>query len=77
MKHVYALICMLFSIASYSQYCPALGPDQILPCGVSTATLTADLSQCGQGSNPNATTGYAVSQITYAAQTNKIGRAHV
>ena len=70
MKHVYALICMLFSIASYSQYCPALGPDQILPCGVSTATLTADLSQCGQGSNPNATTGYVVSQITYVAQPN-------
>ena len=70
MKHVYAIIMMLISIIAYTQYCPALGPDQILPCGVNTATLTADLSQCGPGNNPNATTTYTVSQIPYAAQTN-------
>jgi gliding motility-associated-like protein len=70
MKHVYTLLWLLLSINIYSQYCPALGPDQILPCGVNTATLTADLSQCGPGNNPNATTTYAVSQIPYAAQTN-------
>ena len=63
MKHVYALLWLLLSINIYSQYCPALGPDQILPCGVNTATLTADLSQCGPGNNPNATTAYTVSQI--------------
>jgi gliding motility-associated-like protein len=70
MKHVYAIIMMLINIIAYTQYCPALGPDQILPCGVNTATLTADLSQCGPGNNPNATTTYTVSQIPYAAQTN-------
>jgi gliding motility-associated-like protein len=70
MKHVYTLLWLLLSINIYSQYCPALGPDQILPCGVNTATLTADLSQCGPGNNPNATTTYTVSQIPYAAQTN-------
>jgi gliding motility-associated-like protein len=70
MKHVYTIIAMLISIIAYTQYCPALGPDQILPCGVNTATLTADLSQCGPGNNPNATTTYTVSQIPYAAQTN-------
>ena len=70
MKHVYALIWMLISTISYSQYCPALGPDQILPCGVNTATLTADLSQCTPGSNPNQTTSYAVANIPYAAQIN-------
>jgi gliding motility-associated-like protein len=47
-----------------------LGPDQILPCGVTTATLTADLSQCTPGSNPNQTTSYAVANIPYAAQIN-------
>ena len=70
MKHVYALIWMLISTISYSQYCPALGPDQILPCGVNTATLTADLSQCTPGSNPNQTTTYAVANIPHVAQTN-------
>jgi gliding motility-associated-like protein len=70
MKHVYAIIMMLINIIAYTQYCPALGPDQILPCGVNTATLTADPSQCGPGNNPNATTAYTVSQIPYVAQTN-------
>ena len=70
MKHVYALIWMLISTISYSQYCPALGPDQILPCGVTSTTLTADLSQCVAGSNPNQTTNYNVANIPYTAQTN-------
>lgn len=70
MKHLYALILMLTSIMSYSQYCPALGPDQILPCGVGSTTLTADLSQCGVGTNPKQTTTYQVASIPYAAQTN-------
>ena len=70
MKHVYTIIMLLIGIIAYTQYCPALGPDQILPCGVTNATITADLSQCGAGSNPNATTAYTVSQISYAPQTN-------
>ena len=56
---------------SYSQYCPYLGPDQLLPCGVNSTTLTADLSQCGPGgANPNQTTNYGVTNIPYVAQTN-------
>jgi hypothetical protein len=47
-----------------------LGPNQILPCGVNSTTLTADLSQCGAGQNPNATTNYQNTQIPYVAQTN-------
>jgi len=70
MKHVYTMLWLLLSINIYSQYCPALGPDQILPCGVTQTTLTADLSQCGQGANPNGTSNYTVSQITYVPQTN-------
>ena len=70
MKHLYALIWMFTSILSYSQYCPALGPDQILPCGQVTTTLTADLTQCGTGTNPKQTTTYQVTSIPYVAQTN-------
>ena len=51
------LLLFLFPLSVYSQYCPSLGPNQILPCGVGTTTLTADLSQCGPGGpNPNQTT---------------------
>ncbi len=70
MKHLHTLIFILVGIPSYSQYCPFLGPDQILPCGVNSATLTADLSQCGAGSNPNQTTTYSVTSIPYVIQTN-------
>jgi gliding motility-associated-like protein len=61
---------ILISFVTYSQYCPYLGPDQILPCGVGSTTLTADFSQCGPGSNPNQTTNYGVTNIPYVAQTN-------
>jgi gliding motility-associated-like protein len=57
---------ILISFVTYSQYCPYLGPDQILPCGVGSTTLTADLSQCVAGTNPNQTTNYGVSNITYS-----------
>jgi gliding motility-associated-like protein len=69
MKHL--LLLFLFPLFVYSQYCPALGPDQFLPCGVGTTTLTADLSQCGPGGpNPNQTTNYGVTNIPYVAQVN-------
>ena len=69
MKHL--LLLLLFPFFVYSQFCPALGPDQILPCGVGTTTLTADLSQCGPGgANPNQTTNYSVGAIPYVNQTN-------
>jgi gliding motility-associated-like protein len=69
MKKLIALL--LLANIGYSQYCPALGPDQLLPCGVGSTTLTADLSQCGPGGpNPKQTTDYAVNNIPYVAQTN-------
>ena len=62
---------LLLTFQGFAQYCPYLGPDQLLPCGVGTTTLTADLSQCGPGGpNPNQTTNYGVSNIPYVAQTN-------
>jgi gliding motility-associated-like protein len=70
MKTFKTLLFVLLTSFVYSQFCPFLGPDQYLPCGTNSTTLTADLSQCGQGSNPNQTTNYTVSQIPYAAQTN-------
>jgi gliding motility-associated-like protein len=69
MKHL--LLIFLFPLFVYSQFCPALGPDQILPCGIGTTTLTADLSQCGPGgANPNQTTNYNCVNIPYVNQTN-------
>jgi gliding motility-associated-like protein len=68
MKKLIALL--LLANIGYSQYCPALGPDQLLPCGVGSTTLTADLSQCGTGTNPNQTTNYTVGNIPYVSQTN-------
>jgi gliding motility-associated-like protein len=64
------LIFSLITFITFSQYCPLIGPDLNLPCGVTQTTLTADLSQCGQGANPNGTSNYNVSQITYVPQTN-------
>ena len=65
------LVFLLIASAGYAQHCPELGPDQILPCGVGTATLTADLSQCGPGGpGPKQTTDYAVTNIPYVAQVN-------
>ena len=71
MRLLSILFLTLLSSIGYTQYCPALGPDQLLPCGVGTTTLTADLSQCGGGgANPNQTTNYGVTNIPYVAQTN-------
>ena len=64
------LFFLLFPFLLFSQYCPYIGPDLTLPCGVSQTTLTADLSQCGPGSQPNQTTNYNVTNIPYVAQTN-------
>ena len=64
------LLFLLLANIGYSQYCPSLGPDQILPCGVESTILTANLSQCGTGTNPNQTTNYGVSNIPYFSQTN-------
>jgi gliding motility-associated-like protein len=70
MKIFKSLLFTLLTTFVYSQYCPSLGPDQFLPCGVSSTTLTADFSQCAPGSNPNLTTNYGVANIPYTVQTN-------
>ena len=70
MKHLITWLMLTLAFTSTSQHCPELGPDQLLPCGITSTTLTADLSQCGPGSNPNQTTGYSVAPIPYVAQTN-------
>ena len=71
MRLLTILFLTLLSSIGYTQYCPALGPDQLLPCGVGSTTLTADLSQCGVGGpTPNQTTNYSVSPISYVNQTN-------
>jgi gliding motility-associated-like protein len=68
---ILTLLMVLISSTSFTQYCPYLGADQLLPCGVGSTTLTADLSQCGPGGpNPNQTTNYGVTNIPYVAQTN-------
>lgn len=70
MKRIQLILLILYTGFVSAQYCPFLGPDQTLPCGVNSATLTADLSQCGAGSNPNQTTTYSVTSIPYVIQTN-------
>ena len=68
---ILTLLMVLISSTSFTQYCPYLGADQLLPCGVGSTTLTADLSQCSPGGpNPNQTTNYGVTNIPYVAQTN-------
>jgi hypothetical protein len=59
------LIFFLLAFVGYGQYCPALGPDQILPCGVGSTTLTADLSQCGTGALPKQTVNYPANVFAF------------
>lgn len=71
MNRILTFIFVIIASIALSQNCPYLGPDQILPCGVNTTTLTADLSQCGPGGpGPNETTNYNVANIPYVAQNN-------
>jgi len=71
MKKLLVLLAVVVQTTLFAQFCPDLGPDQILPCGVGTTTLTANLANCGPGgANPNQTTSYSVANIPYVAQTN-------
>lgn len=70
MKNFVLFLSLILSNILFAQNCPYIGPDLFLPCGQTSATLTADLSQCGPGQNPNATTTYQNSQIPFTNQTN-------
>ena len=70
MRFAILLLSLSFIFSGISQNCPYLGPDQYLPCGVVSTTLTADFSQCGPGNNPNQTTNYSTQSIPYSPQTN-------
>ena len=70
MRNLLTIMFSLLGFISIAQFCPDLGPNQILPCGVNTAVLTADLTACGAGTNPNQTTNYSVSPIPYVPQAN-------
>jgi gliding motility-associated-like protein len=70
MKKIWSFILFALTLQIYSQNCPHIGPDLILPCGVNQATLTADLSQCGPGALPQGTSNYGVTNIPYVAQVN-------
>jgi hypothetical protein len=70
MKKILNLLLFIIGFSQVYSQCPFIGPDLTLPCGVNSTTLTADLSQCGPGSNPNQTTNYGVANIPYVAQTN-------
>ena len=70
MKNIILILTFLLSLTANSQFCPFLGPDQFLPCGVTSTTLTADLSQCVGGANPNQTTSYNVTNIPFVGQPN-------
>jgi gliding motility-associated-like protein len=68
---ILTLLMVLTTSLSFTQFCPYLGNDQLLSCGINSTTLTADLSQCGVGGiNPNQTTNYSVTSIPFINQTN-------
>jgi gliding motility-associated-like protein len=70
MRNFISILFLILSTTLFSQNCPFIGPDIFLPCGQNSTTLTADLSQCGAGLNPNSTTTYQNSQINFVNQTN-------
>lgn len=70
MNKILSFIIFVIYLQIYSQYCPYIGPDLTLPCGVNQTTLTADLSQCGPGALPQGTSNYSVVNIPYVAQVN-------
>lgn len=70
MKILKSILFILLTCLGYSQSFPNLGSNQILPEGVSSTTLTADLTQLSLINNPHETTDYTVSNIPYVPQTN-------
>ncbi|MBL7917476.1 MAG: hypothetical protein JNM96_03705, partial [Bacteroidia bacterium] len=69
MKILRLLAVSLFASTNLiiSQNCPSLGPDQFLPCGVTQATLNANMTTCNPTAiSPALTTTYAVTNIPFA-----------
>jgi gliding motility-associated-like protein len=73
MKILKSILFILLACVGHSQYFPNLGPNQVLPCGTQSTTLTADLTQLTPLNNPHETTNYTVSSIPYTTQTNTGG----
>lgn len=67
-KFLITTVITLSAVVSKSQNnCPSLGPDQYLPCGQTTTTLTANLTTCLPSTvSPNLTTSYSVTNIPFA-----------
>ena len=67
-KHYFAAVFTLICVNILSQNCQYLGPDQYLPCGITSTTITADFSQCSGGAStpPKETTTYLVQNIPFA-----------
>ena len=68
-KHILIIIAFVFSsiinIESQNN-CPNLGPNQVLPCNVTSTTLTANFNTCPNLAQPNSTTSYSVTNIPFA-----------
>jgi gliding motility-associated-like protein len=60
-------IPLFIAVAGTSQNCPSLGPDQNLPCGITSTVLTANITGCNPTTiTPNQTTTYSVTNIPFA-----------
>ena len=73
MKKIVLLVATIVGFQSiFSQSCEYLGPDQFLPCGQTSTTLTADFSQCSGGTvtPPKETNVYLVENIPFAPSPN-------
>jgi gliding motility-associated-like protein len=62
-----ALILLSVGVLWGQGNCPNLGPDQFLPCGTTSTTLTANFSNCPAGTAPLETSSYAISSIPFSA----------
>ncbi len=72
-KKLLVLFNILLTIQATGQVCQYLGPDQFLPCGQTSTTITADFSQCTGGSTatpPKETTTYLVENIPFSPLPN-------
>jgi len=68
-KYSIFLFSLFLGLSIQAQNCEYLGPDQYLPCGTTSTTITADFTQCvGGNPTPLETTSYTVASIPFAPQ---------